>query len=73
MRRASIPFDVQVQVNFRDGWLCHHCRRPTIFHLALKLLSEQVADQLPGATLAYWNAQWHRDASPLLDELAAPR
>lgn len=69
--RSSIPFDVQVKVYFRDGWLCSHCRRPTIFHLALKQLSEVIQADHPSLSLAYWNRQWRRDRAPLLDELAA--
>jgi 5-methylcytosine-specific restriction endonuclease McrA len=71
MPRPSIPYSVQVEVFFRDGWLCSHCRRPTIFHLALKQLSEVVGAEFPELALAYWNPQWRRDAAPLLDELAA--
>lgn len=71
MTRPPIPYDVAVRVYFRDGWLCHHCRRPTVFHLALKLLGERVAAALPGVPLAYWDERWRRDRSPLLDQLAA--
>jgi 5-methylcytosine-specific restriction endonuclease McrA len=69
--RAPIPYEVQVEVFFRDRWLCSHCRRPTIFGLSLKLLSEFVAANIPGRALAYWDPQWRRDKAPLLDELAA--
>lgn len=51
--------------------MCYHCRRPTVFHLALKLLGERVAESLPGVPLAYWDERWRRDRSPLLDQLAA--
>src|SRR5688500_13137466 len=71
MARAPIPYRVQAEVFFRDGWLCSHCRRPTIFHLALKLMSEAVSADFPGKALAYWHPQWRRDASKLLDELGA--
>lgn len=71
MARTPIPYSVQTEVFFRDRWLCSHCRRPTIFHLALKQLSEVVGSGFPNLTLAYWNPQWRRDAAPLLDELAA--
>lgn len=71
MPRTPIPYSVQAKVFFRDGWLCSHCRRPTIFHLALKQLAEVVGPEFPEVTLAYWNSQWRRDAAPLLDELAA--
>jgi 5-methylcytosine-specific restriction endonuclease McrA len=39
--------------------------------LALKHAAEFVRSRSPDLPLAYWNAQWRRDASPLLDELAA--
>ena len=71
MARPPIPYDVAVRVYFRDGWLCSHCRRPTVFHLALKLLAERVTQALPHAHLAYWDERWRRDQSPLLDQLAA--
>lgn len=71
MTRSPIPYDVAVRVYFRDGWLCSHCRRPTVFHLALKLLGERVARSLPDIPLAYWDERWRRDQSPLLDQLAA--
>ena len=71
MRRTVIPYATQVEVFFRDGWLCAHCRRPTVFPLALKLLAERVALTFPMLELAYWHPQWRRDSSPLLDELAA--
>jgi HNH endonuclease len=71
MQRASIPYPVQVEVFFRDAWLCSHCRRPTVFHPALKFLAEMVAASLPDHSLAYWHPNWRRDAAPLLDELGA--
>jgi hypothetical protein len=66
MSRAPIPYSVQVEVFFRDKWLCSHCLRPTIFPLTLKLLSEVTAAETPDRPLAYWNPQWRRDAAPLL-------
>ena len=70
--RPPIPVDLQIEVYFRDHWLCHLCRRPTILHLAMKFLSEFVGPELPSSTHpALWDAQWRRDKSPLLDELAA--
>jgi 5-methylcytosine-specific restriction endonuclease McrA len=69
--RKSIPIPVQVEVLYRDQWLCTMCRRPVVFPLAMKLLEESTARALPGVVLAYWNPQWRRDAAPLLDELAA--
>lgn len=71
MARPPISYSVQAEVFFRDGWLCSHCRRPAIFHLALKQLSEVIGPEFPELDPAYWNAQWRRDSAPLLDELAA--
>jgi len=71
MPRVPVPYAVQAEVFFRDRWLCSHCRRPTIFHLALKQLSEVVSSEFPRIRLAHWNPQWRRDSAPLLDELAA--
>jgi len=71
MGRPPVPYDVAVRVYFRDGWLCSHCRRPTVFHLAIKLLGERVARLLPSVPIAYWDPRWRRDQSPLLDQLAA--
>ena len=70
-KRPPIPIPLQVQVYFRDAWLCHVCRKPVIFHLALKHLAGLVQQRLPGAKLAYWDPTWRRDQAPLLDELAA--
>lgn len=67
----SAPIPHAVEIFYNDYWLCHQCRRPTIFHPALRLLSDVVTTKLPGIPLAYWNQQWRRDAAPLLDELAA--
>lgn len=71
MQRARIPYSVRVEVFFRDGWLCSHCRRPTVFDLTMKLLAEETTAAGAGQALAYWNPQWRRDQAPLLDELAA--
>lgn len=70
-RRTPISLDTQSAVYFRDGWLCSLCRRPTIFGLALKRAARQVEVVLPGAHPAYFDPQWRRDLSPLLDELGA--
>ena len=69
--RQSVPRDVQVEVFFRDRWLCHLCRRPVLFPLTFKLLSELVEGELPGVPIAYFNLNWRRDKAPLLDELGA--
>ena len=69
--RSPISYPTQAHVFFRDGWLCHVCRRPTIFPLSMKFAARMVEAALPGVSLAWWNPQWRRDAAPLLDELAA--
>ncbi|HKV74110.1 MAG TPA: HNH endonuclease signature motif containing protein [Gemmatimonadales bacterium] len=69
--RSPVPLEAQLAVYRRDGWLCYVCRRPVIFHLALKRLGELVAAKVPDVPLAYWQTNWRRDAAPLLDELAA--
>ena len=70
-QRRPIPIATQVEVYFRDAWLCHLCHRPVILHLALKHAAEAVHRTYPDAPLAYWIGTWSRDAAPLLDELAA--
>ena len=71
MKRTAIPYEVHAEVFFRDRWLCSHCRRPTIFHLALRELSTMVRAESAELSLAYWDSGWSRDGAPLLDELAA--
>ncbi|MEX2155203.1 MAG: HNH endonuclease signature motif containing protein [Gemmatimonadales bacterium] len=70
-RRPPIPIVTQVAVLFRDSWLCHLCRRPIVLHLALKHLDAFAREQGVTSPLAYWDPNWRRDKSPLLDELAA--
>ena len=70
-KRPPLPIPLHVEVYFRDGWLCHVCKKPVIFHLALKYLANLVQEELPQANLAYWVATWRRDQAPLLDELAS--
>ena len=70
-KRVPIPIPTQAAVLFRDRWLCHLCGRPVILHLALKYLEAYVASRIPDVPVTYWQANWRRDAAPLLDELAA--
>ena len=70
-QRRPIPIATQIDVYFRDRWLCHLCHRPVILHLALKHAAQAVHRVLPKAPLAYWAGTWSRDGAPLLDELAA--
>ncbi|MGH3849142.1 MAG: HNH endonuclease [Pseudonocardiaceae bacterium] len=37
----------------------------------MKQLAAMTNEALPGLHVAYWQANWRRDAAPLLDELAA--
>jgi 5-methylcytosine-specific restriction endonuclease McrA len=69
--RPSVSVSTQIEVLFRDAWLCHLCRRPVILHVALKRLQHFVQKADPDARVAYWQTNWRRDAAPLLDELAA--
>jgi len=71
LRRTPIPIPVQAAVYFRDGWPCSLCRRPTIFHLALKQLAGLTAREFPGTATSYWNVRWSRQGASLMDELAA--
>ena len=66
-----MPYPVQVQVFFRQRWLCYLCHKPLIFPLALRQLEELVARDAPDRPLDYFNLNWRRDQAPLLDELGA--
>src|SRR6266705_311045 len=70
-RRQKIPHEMQVRVFFRDKWLCWLCRRPTVFAPALKYMKQFVEEKGYDRPTAYWSYAYRRDASPLLDELAA--
>ena len=70
-RRPPIPIPIQVEVFFRDRWLCHLCRRPIVLHLAMKYAALVVHADFPRLKAAYWHPNWRRDAAPLLDELGA--
>ena len=70
-RRRAIPIDTQIEILFRDAWLCHLCHRPLVLHLALKYLKNMVQTEYPAASRAYWHQNWTRQGAPLLDELAA--
>jgi 5-methylcytosine-specific restriction endonuclease McrA len=69
--RPQTPIPIQLSVFERDRWLCHVCRRPVVFHLALKYLEIEVKIALPDRQFTYWNSRWSRDQAPLADELAA--
>ena len=70
--RPAVPKSVQVEVFFRDRWLCHICRRPVVFAMTFKLLSEVLGLELPHVPIAMYHKNWPRDKAPLLDELARP-
>ena len=70
-KRPRIPYDVQVKVFFRDKWLCRLCGRPTVFAPAFKLIKHFVESKGHPRPTAYWSFAYRRDASPLLDEMAA--
>lgn len=55
----------------RDRWLCHVCRRPVVFHLALKYLEIDARVGLGDPSITYWHPNWRRDQAPLADELGA--
>jgi hypothetical protein len=67
--RRKIPISTQVQVLFRDGWLCSLCHRPTIFPLAMKYAAAFVSDRKYSLPIAYFHPRWRRDTAPLLDHL----
>ena len=68
--RKSLPKRIQVRVFNRDHWLCRWCKRPVIFHPAMKYL--QLHLHTAGyKDLAYWRYAYDRHGAPLLDDLAA--
>jgi hypothetical protein len=69
--RSKISYDVQARVFFRDKWLCWLCGRPTVFAPALKLIKHFIESRGYSRPTAYWSLAYRRDASPLLDEMAA--
>lgn len=69
MERSKIPYDFQVAIFYRDRWLCHYCRRPTVFAPAMKYLQRWVIENGTQVPFAYHHERWRRDTSPLLDDL----
>jgi 5-methylcytosine-specific restriction endonuclease McrA len=69
--RPSIPIPLQLAVYLRDRWLCHLCKKPLIFPLTLRLLADQVRQEIPPLKVAYYSHHWGRESAPLLDELGA--
>src|SRR6266481_7043154 len=70
-KRVALSKKLQVLLFRRDGRLCRWCRRPVIFAPAMKYLARFMQEQGHRGLLAYWSSAYRRDASPLLDELAA--
>jgi len=69
--RQPLKKDLQVRVFRRDRWLCRWCGRPVIFAPALKYLEQWMKQTGFAGPLAYHDARWRRDQSPLLDHLGA--
>jgi hypothetical protein len=69
--RPAVPKSVQVEVFFRDRCLCHIRRRPVVFAMTFKPLSEVLGLELPDVPIAMYHPNWRRDKAPLLDELGA--
>ena len=70
-KRKPPTIETQLEIYFRDRWMCHLCHRPTIFNLTFKLLQRFVREAHPQWPLAMWGVTLRRDQAPLLDELAA--
>ena len=69
-KRAKISRQLQVEVLFRDFWLCRLCGRPVIFAPAMKMLQREL--KVAGyPDLAYWSLRYDRKGAPLLDYSAA--
>jgi len=68
--RQKIPIAKQVEVLFRDGWLCWLCHRPTVFPLAMKYLAEFVREKDYRTPIAFYDLRYRRDQAPILDHLA---
>ncbi len=70
-KRPPVSISDHVAVFRRDHWLCYVCRRPVVFHLALKYLELEVRNGLGDSSVSYWQRNWRRDKAPLVDELGA--
>jgi hypothetical protein len=68
--KRDISRKLQVQMFYRDQWLCHLCGKPVIFAPAMKYL-QMYLREVGFSDLAYWRYAYDRNGAPLLDELAA--
>lgn len=68
----TMTVEERLTVFIHDGWLCHICRGPLVFDLALRQMQQWVSSEFPGRPFAYWDgAGWPRMTSPMLDDRAA--
>ncbi len=67
--RPVLSHQQQIEIFFRDRWICHWCDRPVIFPPALKALQEFVRSEGHSIPVAYFHPQWTRRDAPLLDHL----
>lgn len=69
--RKALPKDLQVRVFRSDHWLCRWCGRPVVFAPVMRQFELFARRSGCAGPLAYFHERWRRDASPLLDHLAA--
>ena len=69
--RASLPKALQVAVYRRDRWLCRWCKKPVIFAPVMKYLEVEIRKSGHISPISYYNRNWRRSDSPLLDLLGA--
>ena len=67
--RPTLSYPQQIEVFFRDRWLCHWCGRPVVFPPALSALQDFVRAEGHVAPVAYFHPRWSRRDAPLLDHL----
>ena len=61
----------KVRIFKRDRWHCSWCGRPVIFALAMKYMQSELKKAGNDRSVAYYDAHWDGQASPLLNELGA--
>lgn len=62
---------LQVQIFWRDRWLCYWCGYPVIFAPAIRYLENFARAKGVTAALAYYHPHWTRRDAPLLDHMGA--